>query len=86
MTTGTYLLKCNGWSDKKRGQVGERHRWSGPGWGKGWCVWCHRCLYQLVVKDEPTTSVPRTQSAPKKSLKALRAGAGGRPRAGRSPQ
>jgi len=51
-----WLKKCFGYSAIKRGQVGERHRWSGDvtgsGWGKGYCIWCHRDLEQLRYRAD----------------------------------
>ncbi len=75
MASTTYLKPCFGWSDKKRGKVGERHRWSGDisgdGWGKGRCIWCHRDLEQLKVK-----ALPATQPGSEQHLAdALRSGA-----------
>ena|SRR3990167_3994100 len=56
-----HLKKCFGYSEKKGGKVGERHRWSGdisgPGWGKGHCIWCHRDLEQLLLKPEKAMSL-----------------------------
>lgn len=56
-----HLKKCFGYSEKKGGKVGERHRWSGDisgsGWGKGHCIWCHRVLEQLLVKPEKAMSL-----------------------------
>jgi hypothetical protein len=61
MANGIYLKPCFGYSATKGGKVGERHRWSGdirgPGWGRGRCIWCHRDLEQLKVKEQPTPAV-----------------------------
>jgi hypothetical protein len=58
MTAKYWLKPCFGYSANKRGQVGERHRWSGDaygeGWGRGRCIWCHRDLDELRYPAEVT--------------------------------
>lgn len=60
----SYLRPCFGYSEKKGGAVGERHRWSGPAWGMGKCIWCARHLQELTVtsaKHPPAeSSLPNT--------------------------
>ena len=46
-------LGCYGYSYKKGGRVGQRHRWP-DGWGKGQCEWCGRCLDQVRFPDKPS--------------------------------
>jgi len=67
MSAGTYLRKCYGFNPRTGGRVGERHRWggdvSGPGWGKGRCIWCHRDLQQLLVHETTSPSPPKVAGA-----------------------
>lgn len=52
MTAKYWLRHCGGYNPRTGRKVGERHRWSGDGWGKGSCIWCHRDLEQLRYPAE----------------------------------
>lgn len=45
------MRKCYGKSPNSGKPVGERHRWP-SGWGNGFCLFCGRCLDDLLVKPK----------------------------------
>lgn len=75
MTARYWIKPCYGYSEKKGGKVGDRHRWSGDssgeGWGKGHCIWCHRDLQQLRYKAEE----PVREGSERQLAQALRTAA-----------
>lgn len=59
---GKHVLSCGalgGRSPKTGKRVGERHRWSGDGWGKGHCEFCFRTLEQVLVDDAVKDGSPQ---------------------------
>lgn len=59
---GKHVLSCGalgGRSPKTGKRVGERHRWSGGGWGKGHCEFCFRTLEQVLVDDAVKDGSPQ---------------------------
>lgn len=53
MSQRPYLCYCGGRSPKTGKSVGERHRWSGPKWGEGHCIFCYKTVEQATIKPKP---------------------------------
>lgn len=60
--TKPYLISCSmaGGRSRKTGlPVGQRHRWSGPKWGEGKCIFCGRDLQELLQQPSEPISMQR---------------------------
>lgn len=56
------LISCSvsGGRSRKTGKpVGQRHRWSGPKWGEGTCIYCGRDLQELLERPGEAVSMAR---------------------------
>lgn len=40
-------------------RVGQRHRWSGPAWGQGRCLYCYRTIDEVLQRLPPQSTTKK---------------------------